>query len=489
MPEETATNGSAYALRRESRTPAPPDQNAGRLRRRLTALGVVIAIAAAGWGGWVAWYHICHVPTLSARVRAAVLELSPRVEAPLLEIFVTEKQMVKQGEVLARLDDSEPQSALQAALAEQSIRQSAFHQAEARARLTTAQVAADIVMAEAQLAVAKAQRESLKAQLDALRARLPEELQQAETVLAKRRAEFDLLSAGPRSEDIEAARVRMASAKETLALCDLEVRQSSELVNEGIDSKYTLEVRKTRLETQKLALREAELQLAKLEAGPRKEELLAARKGLESEEGNVRLAKLDEVELTKLEKTLAIREAEVAEAEAQLGQARARQDEVAIVTQQVTVAKAELDKAEAAVAGRRAALADTTVVCPVDGMVTRVFVKTGELCKRATPILLVSDLSQERWIEAFVDEEDAQLLAPGQAATVHVPANSFSKVTATVTQMGLHTQTLDGGGGGASASSTQYGQPDRVWVKLRLDEPLPEQVVTGTTARGYIRVR
>ncbi len=484
MPEES----NAYALRRESRTPGTPDPAAGKWRRRLTLWGSVLGVLLVVGGISAIWYHVCHVRTLSARVRAAVLELSPRVDARLLEISVKEKQMVRQGEILARLDDSELQSALEASLAEKSIRESAYHQAEARERLTKAQVAADIAMAEAQLAVAKAERESLGAQLASLRKKLPEEIHQAETSLAKRQAEFDLLSAGSRFEEIEAAKVRVASAKETLALCELDVRQSSELVQQGIDSQYTLEVRKTRLETQKLALREAELQLAKLEAGPRKEEIEAARKGLETEEGNVRLAKLGEVEVAKLEKTLAIREAEVTEAEAQLGQAQARKEEVAIITQQVTSAKAELEKAEATVAGRRAALTDMTVVCPVDGMVTRVYVKTGELCKKASPILMVSDLSEPRWIEAYVDEKDAQSVAPGQTAVVYVPANSYDTVTAKVTQMGLHTQTLDGGGG-VGAAATQYGQPDRVWVKLLPDEPLPERVITGTTARGVIRVR
>lgn len=484
MPEES----NAYALRRESRTPGAPDPAAGKWRRRLILWGSVLGVLLVVGGAWALWYHVCHVRTLSARVRAAVLELSPRVDARLLEISVREKQIVHQGEVLARLDDSELRSALEAAVAEQSIRENAFHQAEARERLTKAQVAADIAMAEAQLAVAKAQRESLREQLAALRKKLPEEIHQAETTLAKRQAEFDLLSAGPRQEEIEAAKVRVASAKETLALCELDVRQSSELVQQGIDSQYTLAVRKTRLETQKLALREAELQLAKLEAGPRKEEIEAARKGLETEEANVRLAKLDEVEVAKLEKTLAIREAEVTEAEAQLGQAQARQEEIAIITQQVATAGSELEKAKASVAGRQAALDDMVVVCPVDGMVTRVYVKTGELCKRASPILLVSDQSEPRWIEAYVDEKDAQVVAPGQSAVVYVPANSFDRVKAKVVQMGLHTQTLDGGGG-AAASATQYGQPDRVWIKLQPEEPLPEQVVTGTTARGIIRIR
>jgi multidrug resistance efflux pump len=485
MSDETTKNGTSYSLRRESRLPQTPPKARVSWKRRLILGGSVLLLLVILVVAAMVWYSICHVTALSARVRAPVVELSPRVDARMLELFVKEKQTVKKGEVLARLDDSELQSALQSAQAEQSIRESAFRQAQARERLTKAQVAADIAMAEAQLAVAKARRESLAADLASSRKRLPEQVRQAETVLDQRQAELDLLKAGPRSEEVESAKVRMASAKETLALYDLEVRQSQELVDQGIDSKYTLEVRKTRLETQKLALREAELALAKLEAGPREAEIRAAQKAVESEEARVELVRLTEVELTKLEKDLAIREAEVQEAEARLGQAKARQDEVAIITQQVAVAKSELEKAKAAVEGRKAALVDMTVVSPVDGVVTRVFGEVGELCKKGVAVVMVSDSSKPRWIDAFVDEKDAQFVEVGQSATMYVPANSRDRVMAKVTQMGMHTQTLDAGGG----ATTQFGQPDRVWVKLVPVEPLPERVVTGTTARGDIRIR
>lgn len=485
MPEPAASNGNTYALRRESRTADSPTPVAVRWRRRLILWGTVLVVLAVVLGGMTAWHYWVHVATLTARVRADVFELAPRVDARLAEVFAKEKQMVRQGDVLARLDDSELRTVLDGALAEQSIRASAFHQSQARERLIKAQVAADIAMAAAQLAVAEAQRESLREQLVALQRRLPEEVRLAETILARRQAEFDLLVAGPRAEDLETAQVRVASARETLRLYELEVRQSQELVGEGIDSQHILEVRKTRLETQKLALREAELVLAKIKAGPRAEEILAVRKVFESEEANVRLARLGEVELEKMAKELTIRAAAVAEAEARLGQARARQEEVVIVGQQVAVAEAELAKATATVAGRRAALEDMVVLSPVDGMVTRVFVKVGELCTKGSPILLVSDCSAPRWIESYVGEEDAQLLFPGQTAQVYVPANSRDRVNAKIVQLGLHTQTLDGGGGGP----TLFGQPDRVWVKLLPDEPLSESIITGTTARGLIRVR
>ncbi|MBT7162170.1 MAG: biotin/lipoyl-binding protein [Victivallales bacterium] len=485
MSEENDKAGSSYQLRRDSRTPEGKAPVRVSWKRRFMILGVLASFLAVGAVVWIIWYNICHVPALSARVRAAVIELSPRVDARLREVFVSEEDVVKKGDILARLDDTQLQSSLQGAQAELSIRESAFRQAQARERLTQIQVAADIAMARAQLAVTKAERASLAAELGASRKRLPQRVRQAETLLAQRTAEFDLLKEGFRTQDVESAKVRVASAKETLALYELEVRQSQELVDEGIDSTYTLEVRKTRLKTQQLALQEAELTLAKMEAGPRETEVRAAKRGLESEEAKLSLVRLSEVELTKLEKTLAIRDAEIQEAEARLGQAEARKEEVSIVIQQVAVAKAEMEKAKATVTGREAALVDLTVISPVDGIVTRVFDEVGELCKKGVPIIMVNESSKPRWIDVFVDEEDAQLVSVGQVANMNVPANSNDVVKAKVTQMGMHTQTLDGSGG----ATTQFGQPDRVWVKLVPVEPMPERVITGTTARGYIRVR
>jgi multidrug resistance efflux pump len=487
MADDDALN-AALEMRRRSRGVEPALVH-HVWRRRLAVWGSIVVllllIAGAAW----AWYAYTHVPTLSARVRAPVVQLSAEVDARLLELHVDEKQEVQKGQVVARLDDTEMQAALKAVEATRTIRQSAYEQAKANKVVTEAEIASDIAMATARVAVAKARLQSQETAIEVRQKRLPQEIRQASARHDKALADFAKLKAGARTEDIETARARIESAKATLKLYELEVEQSRQLVDEGIDSQYTFEVRRTRLQTQQNALREAELELERLLAGPTEEEVQAAAKAVEEQAASLAIAKLQELDLDALRTEKDIRAAELRESEARLSQAKARQAEVAIAEQQVLAAKAELDKAEAEVAGRRAALGTMEIRSPVDGIVVRVFADVGEVCRKGIPIILVSDASKERWIDAFVDEEDAMLVDIGQKATVRVPANSSYTVEAVVEQVGLHTQSLDATDTNAQGGGPRFGQPDRVWIMLVPVKPLPEHTVTGTTARGVIRVR
>lgn len=487
MAEQTDGNGN-YEMRRQSRG-KDAAVAVRSWKRRLVAAGLITFVLGAAVVVVAIWYHLTFVPTLSARVRAMVVELSAKADAPLLELYVNEEDRVVKGQVLARLDDTELRAELTAAEAEKTIRQSTFSQAEVRKGLVSIEIQANIDVAKARVAIAEARIASLDAEIVAREKRLPEEIRQAEAALDRQKAELAMLEAGTREEELASARERIASAQATLALCELEVRQSRELVDEGIDSQYILEQRKTRLETQKHALRQAELDLAALEAGPRPEELQRARKAIEREEATLTLTKLGSADLEATRRLRDMRHAEFLEAKGALAQAEARHAEVAIAEQQMFAAEAELRKAEAAVAGRNAALETMEVISPIDGVITRVFGEVGELCRKGIPLILVSDVSRRRWIEAYVDEEDAMLVDIGQKAYLHVPASSHGWITATVNQVGLHTLTLDNGGSSTPSAAPSFGQPDRVWIKLAPDEPLPPETVTGTTARGTIRVR
>jgi len=454
----------------------------------LLAGGIALAILVAIGGLAAVWRHVTYVPTLAARVRATVVELSGKVDGRLLEVTVSEGDTVHSGQVLAGLESAELRAALVAAEAEMALRESAFRGMEAREKLAAARVEADIAVAQAQVAIARARCPSLETDLELRRKLLPEKIRRAQAVVGIQEAELKRLQAGSRPQELEASQERIAAANALLALYELEVEQSRELVGEGIDSRYVLEVRKTRLENQRHTVRQAELELALLEAGPRPEEITAAEQALVSERAALAQVQLGEGELAKLSHEVEVSRAQLVEAGARLEQAEARRAEVAVARQQTAAAEAELGKAAAAVDGRRAALREMAIVSPVDGTVTRIFAGVGEVCPKGVPILLIRDTSRSRWIEAFVDEEDACLVHVGQEAVLRVPAGSGRQVEAVVTQIGLHTETLDSGGRGG-ATGPQFGQPDRVWVKLVPTGELDEDTVTGTTARGVIRVR
>jgi len=131
-------------------------------------------------------------------------------------------------------------------------------------------------------------------------------------------------------------------------------------------------------------------------------------------------------------------------------------------------------------------LSERDFISPIDGVVTRRYVRVGEVCRKGVTCILVADDNAPRWVEGFVREADAMLVSVGQQARIRVPADTGRYVDAVVEQVGLHTESLDGGG---AAPSMQLAQKERVWVRFRPLTPLESSPVTGSSARGIIRVR
>jgi multidrug resistance efflux pump len=227
-----------------------------------------------------------------------------------------------------------------------------------------------------------------------------------------------------------------------------------------------------------------------MRAGPTPEEADEAEQRLKAREAALAEAKAAAKELPTLEADMVIRRAELRETQAAARLAQAQQADLAVIEERVKTAEAELQRAQAEVSGRAAALASTTITAPLDGTVTRTYDEVGETCRRGVPTILIADDSKPRWIEAFVREQDAMLVTPGQRARVKVPANGGWYVEAVVVFVGLHTQSLDHvGGAGASDGARTTQQPERVWVRLQPSKPLRGNPVPGTSARAVIRVR
>lgn len=479
--ENTPVN---YDARRQARSQEPHTMKRSWKRIAAWVVTSVGVLLIAGLTVYV-WYTVTYVKTVTARVRASVIVLSSVVDARVTEVCVKDGQQVDKDELLARLDDSELQASLEAAAADLRIRKIRRAEMAAKATLTRASVEAGIAQAHSGQAVAEARVQSARAALALRTGQLSEEQRRADARHAESKAALEKLVKGARQEDVEAAAARLAAANALQALYRLEVEQSKKLVGEGIDSQHILEVRKTRLETQRNAVREAELDLERLEAGATPEELEAARQSLAARAAELALTRVGTKQLDVLQADLAIRQAEVAEAQAQLKQAEARRAEIQIADEQTRVAEAELARGQANVAGRQAALNKVAIRSPVAGTITRIFCDVGEVCRKGVALILVAEDNEPRWIEGFVREDDAMLVNVGDIAKVQAPVHGAPFVTGKVAQIGLHTQSLDGSEG----AQARAGQAERVWLRIVPDAPLPGDPITGTSARAIIKVR
>jgi HlyD family secretion protein len=159
----------------------------------------------------------------------------------------------------------------------------------------------------------------------------------------------------------------------------------------------------------------------------------------------------------------------------------------------VEAARRRIAQLEAAALSTRDDLEKTTVVAPMDGVVTSLPKEEGEVVIGAqsfnpTVMLTVADLSVME-CEVMVDETDIQRLALGQPAEIRVDALERTKIAGTVTEIGSSavvrgtSQTA----GQTSASGNTGNQAKDFKVTITLQNP-PPSLKPGLNATADITV-
>lgn len=130
-----------------------------RKKKRLkVVLGLAAAKIAIGAGAWM-FFPAGHVSTDNAYVSAESAQVTPLVSAAVTDVFVVNTQVVRKGQILLRLDDSDARLALAKAEAEYLKARRQFSQTAANSGSLAAQISArdaDVGQAQAQLVSAQA---------------------------------------------------------------------------------------------------------------------------------------------------------------------------------------------------------------------------------------------------------------------------------------------------------------------------------------------
>jgi len=164
-------------------------------------------------------------------------------------------------------------------------------------------------------------------------------------------------------------------------------------------------------------------------------------------------------------------------------QFRAAESELVASTASLTVSRHRLVGAEAEIARAKENLSYTTISAPIDGIVTRVNAKVGELVvtgtmnNPGTTILEISDLSQMQ-VEAQIDESNIAAVHAGQKAKIHIsayPDETFDGVVKVVGVDVADTGNNRQGGGGGNSQGRWYS------AKIVVDT-MGKQIPAGLSA-------
>jgi HlyD family secretion protein len=213
----------------------------------------------------------------------------------------------------------------------------------------------------------------------------------------------------------------------------------------------------------------AKIDSARIEAGTRQSEagLQAARAELDRANADYEAARLsfERTRSMHAQRLVSDQAFDQAEAELKVRQAMVEAQRRRILQQ------------AAAVASDRDDLEKTTVVSPMDGVITNLQKEEGEMVIGAqsfspTVIMTVADLSVME-VEVLVDETDIRNVALGQAAEVRVDALEGVKLKGEVTEIGSSALPRGSNQPAATTSTTTANQAKDFKVTVTLKDPPP----------------
>ncbi|MEJ2582241.1 MAG: HlyD family efflux transporter periplasmic adaptor subunit, partial [Acidobacteriota bacterium] len=176
-------------------------------------------------------------------------------------------------------------------------------------------------------------------------------------------AQLRLLLAGTRAEDLRRAEDQLAQSQAELDAARRDLDRLAGLAERGTATEKSRDDAATRLEVAERSVAAARAQLDKLVAGPRRQEIEAAR--------------------------------------------------------------AQRASAEAMVAAVQQQISDATVVAPSDGIITSRIAEPGEVLPPGATIAVLTDIGRP-WLTVWIDEPSLSQVTLGQRVTVHIDGTDES---------------------------------------------------------------
>jgi membrane fusion protein, multidrug efflux system len=354
--EETQSDIPATPLRGAAASaPAP------RKSRRVQFVLLFFFLAAVALGVAAYLHFQDRVSTDDATVDGHVTMIAPKVSGNVVQVAVLDNQPVKRGDVLVRIDPRDFQAKVDQAKADVLQAESQLRSAQVMVPMTNATTQSGTSAADAHLADAQAE-------------------------LAGAQIAYEQASGSGLA--YAEANVRSKQASNDRAQSDL-VRMKT-LVDKAEISQQQYD---SYVAGAKVAA--AELRAAQEQAASAEKQAAARKTALDAAQSRVNQAKAN------LESSVADRK-----------QVEVRAADAGTASAAVAAARAKLETAELQ-------LSYTTIVAPVDGVVTRKSVEVGQIVAPGQGLMTVIPLN-DVWVTANFKETQLADVRPGQQAEIHV---------------------------------------------------------------------
>jgi len=327
--------------------------------RKLAILGVILIIAGAGFYAWSRTWN--RVSTDDAQVDGHIVPVSSKIYGNVIEVLVDDNQQVKAGQVLVRIDPRDYQVKVDQTRASVAAAERQAQGADVTVPLMRETTQSGTESADAQLAAAQADYERSKTDYDkAANADVSYARANVDTAQATfDRAQADLNRMKPLAEKAEISKLQLDSYVAAARVAEGELKAAKDRLSGALQD----------AQTKKAAMLAAEARVVQGRAG-----VLEARAN---------------------KKQVDVREADAASAAANVKLARANQE------------AAELN------------LSYTSIVAPVDGVVTKKTAEVGQIVQPGQGMMVLVPLN-DVWVTANFKETQLRDVHAGQKAEVKV---------------------------------------------------------------------
>ncbi len=454
--EQRYANGNGSAGRPPLGNPPPEITKKPGNRGKGLIAGVVLTVllVAGGSYGFHMWqFSRTHVTTDDAFISGNLVNVSPLINGRLREVMVGEGDMVRKGQLIARLGDDSQLAALRQAQASYESVLTQLPQAKTNLAYESATTDAALLRAQAALATQEARTRAAGEQVRLTSHTVQSQIAQAQTQVEAAQAEAAQTRAQAQAAQATVARyqqaittaqdgVRSLEARMQAAQSDVdrvskeEARYRRLLAQEAVTQQQydvvsaqlaTVQSNQASLQ-QQIAQAQSQVEQARADVRQAEAQANAARQGIQASEKTVQVARAG-VELARANRPqvqvqTANREASETQstaARADIRTALAGKTQVELRRQQIATANAAIRQAKATLENAQVQEDRTHIYAPADGIVVKKAANVGAGLSPGQTILTMTQ-GTGTYITGNFKETQVGNVRVGQAVAFHVDA-------------------------------------------------------------------
>jgi len=338
--------------------------------------------------------------------------------------------VVKAGQLIAKIDPTDSETALNQALADLTSASARLLQSKESLALQVEQNEAQLKQAEEAYEAAKARLAQAESQAQAQPLLTKSNIQQAEANYRSAEEALRQLKAAGIPQGLAQAKASYDQAKATLDKAERNLARQQNLYDKGFISANQFDTAKVEYETAKAQFDSASERM-KTANDEYDAELKAAEARLAQAKAALESAKANAVQDKIREQEVAAARASLRQAEASLKAARANARQVPIKAADIRASEASIVRSKAQVANARAQVEYTIIRAPRDGVILKKYVEVGSIITSGrssfagtgagTSIVQLGDCSR-MFVLASVDETDIAQVELGQQVDITLDA-------------------------------------------------------------------